>query len=167
MVIWKKSCTFATSYPENNLFTLMETNTYWRFGAVACEGHRFFFALNFPSSLAQTSQAHIQLFIHFIQYVKKENISYCILIIKEKIPYPLPTFIFPWASKNFSVGTQKKNHGQTAKNKSAIKPHSNKGKKIILQGKKLPSHSKIVHTNRTLKDSIKKEQIFHYLYGFI
>ena len=98
---------------------------------------------------------------------KKENISYCILIIKEKIPYPLPTFIFPWASKNFSVGTQKKNHGQTAKNKSAIKPHSNKGKKIILQGKKLPSHSKIVHTNRTLKDSIKKEQIFHYLYGFI
>ncbi|RGH35919.1 hypothetical protein DW917_14635, partial [Prevotella sp. AM42-24] len=39
--------------------------------------------------------------------------------------------------------------------------------KIILQGKKLPSHSKIVHTNRTLKDSIKKEQIFHYLYGFI
>ena len=98
---------------------------------------------------------------------KKENISYCILIIKEKIPYPLPTFIFPWASKNFSVGTQKKNHGQTAKNISAIKPHSNKGKKIILQGKKLPSHSKIVHTNRTLKDSIKKEQIFHYLYGFI
>ena len=80
---------------------------------------------------------------------------------------PLPTFIFPWASKNFSVGTQKKNHGQTAKNKSAIKPQSNKGKKIILQGKKLPSHSKIVHTNRTLKDSIKKEQIFHYLYGFI
>ena len=29
-------------YPENNLFTLKGTNTYWRFGAVACEGHRFF-----------------------------------------------------------------------------------------------------------------------------
>jgi hypothetical protein len=28
-VIWKKSCIFAASYPENNLFTLMETNTYW------------------------------------------------------------------------------------------------------------------------------------------
>lgn len=29
-------------YPENNLFTLKKTNTYWRFGAVTCEGHRFF-----------------------------------------------------------------------------------------------------------------------------
>jgi len=65
------------------------------------------------------------------------------------------------------MGTQKKIHGQTAKNKSAIKPQSNKGKKLSFKEKKLPSHSKIVHTNRTLKDSIKKEQIFHYLYGFI
>jgi len=31
-------------YPENNLFTL-KTNTYWRFEAVGCEAHRFFFAV--------------------------------------------------------------------------------------------------------------------------
>lgn len=54
------------------------------------------------------------------------------------------------------MGTQKKNHGQTAKNKSAIKPHSNKGKKNYPSRKKLPSHSKIAHTNRTLKDSIQE-----------
>ena len=95
-------------YPENNLFTLKETNTYWRFGAVACEGHRFFFALNFPSSLAQTSQAHIQLFIHFIQYVKKKIYHIAFSSSRRKYHTPLPTFIFPWASKNFSVGTQKK-----------------------------------------------------------
>jgi hypothetical protein len=80
---------------------------------------------------------------------------------------PPTHFYFSLGKQKFLHGHAEKNHGQTAKNKSAIKPHSNKVKKIILQGKKLPSHSKIVHTNRTLKDSIKKEQIFHYLYGFI
>jgi len=30
-------------YPENNLFTLKRTNTYWRYRAIACEGHRFIF----------------------------------------------------------------------------------------------------------------------------
>ena len=39
----------CSSYPENNLFTLRKTNTYWRFGAVACEGHRFFLFL-YPST---------------------------------------------------------------------------------------------------------------------
>ena len=52
MVIWKISCTFAASYPENNLFTLMETNTYWRFGAVACEGHRFFLFIHLLHQIA-------------------------------------------------------------------------------------------------------------------
>ena len=125
-----------------------------------------FFALNFPPSLAQTSSAHpINYTFHTICKKRKYIILHSCHQGENTIA--LPTFIFPWAGKNFSVGTQKKNHGQTAKNKSAIKPHSNKGKKIILQGKKLPSHSKTVHTNRTLKDSIKKEQIFHYLYRFI
>ena len=52
MVIWKISCTFAASYPENNLFTLMETNTYWRFGAVVCEGHRFFLFIHLLHQIA-------------------------------------------------------------------------------------------------------------------
>jgi len=30
-------------YPENNLFTLKKANTYWRYEAIACEGHRFIF----------------------------------------------------------------------------------------------------------------------------
>ena len=51
-MIWKKSCIFAASYPENNLFTLMETNTYWRFGAVACEGHRFFLFIHLLHQIA-------------------------------------------------------------------------------------------------------------------
>ena len=51
-MIWKISCTFAASYPENNLFTLMETNTYWRFGAVACEGHRFFLFIHLLHQIA-------------------------------------------------------------------------------------------------------------------
>ena len=29
-------------------FYLKETNTYWRFGAVTCEGHRFFYVITFP-----------------------------------------------------------------------------------------------------------------------
>lgn len=76
----------------------------------------------------------------------------------------------------FSLGKQKFLRGHAEKKKSwadSKKQISYKTtfkqrqKKIILQGKKLPSHSKTVHTNRTLKDSIKKEQIFHYLYRFI
>ena len=51
-MIWKISCIFAASYPENNLFTLMETNTYWRFGAVACEGHRFFLFIHLLHQIA-------------------------------------------------------------------------------------------------------------------
>ena len=125
-----------------------------------------FFALNFPPSLAQTSSAHpINYTFHTICKKRKYIILHSCHQGENTIA--LPTFIFPWAGKNFSVGTQKKNHGQTAKNKSAIKPLSNKGKKLSFKKKKLPSHSKIVHTKRTLKDSIKKEQIFHYLYGFI
>ena len=98
---------------------------------------------------------------------KKENLSYCILIIKEKIPYPLPTFIFPWASKNFSVGTQKKIHGQLIKITPGKKLHQNKTKNNPSREKKLPSPSNKVHINLTSKDFIKKEQISHCLYGFI
>ena len=50
-------------YPENNLFTLKETNTYWRFGAVACEGHRFFFCSKFS-----TIPYHKLPYIHSIIY---------------------------------------------------------------------------------------------------
>lgn len=84
-----------------------------------------------------------------------------------KNTYPLPTFIFPWASKNFSVGKQKKIHGHPANNQISHKTTFKQRQKIIHQGKKLSSYSKIVDTNRTLKFIIKKEQIFHYLYGFI
>ena len=126
-----------------------------------------FFCTKFSTIPCANLQALIQLIIHFILYVKKRKYIILHSCHQGENTIALPTFIFPWAGKNFSVGTQKKNHGQTAKNKSAIKPHSNKGKKLSFKEKKLPSHSKIVHTNRTLKDSIKKEQIFHYLYGFI
>jgi len=40
----KKYILSLQCYPENNLFTLEGTNTYWRFEAVACEGYRFFCA---------------------------------------------------------------------------------------------------------------------------
>ena len=101
-------------YPENNLFTLKETNTYWRFGAVACEGHRFFFALNFPPSLAQTSSAHpINYTFHTICKKRKYIILHSCHQGENTIA--LPTFIFHWAGKNFSVGKQKKIMGSQQK----------------------------------------------------
>lgn len=60
----------------------------------------------------------------------------------------LPTFIFPWAGKNFSVGKQKK------KNKSAIKTHSNKEKKYPSEKKKIT----IAWQNSTYKPDF---DIFH------
>lgn len=81
--------------------------------------------------------------------------------------YPLPTFIFPWASKNFSVGTQKKIHEQLIKITPGKKLHQNKTKNNPSREKKLPSPNNKVHINLTSKDFIKKEQISHCLYGFI
>ena len=102
-------------YPENNLFTLKETNTYWRFGAVACEGHRFFFALNFPPSLAQTSSAHpINYTFHTICKKRKYIILHSCHQGENTIALPTEKFfpgqakISPWASKKKSWAASKK-----------------------------------------------------------
>ena len=126
-----------------------------------------FFALNFPSSLAQTSQAHIQLFIHFIQYIKKK--IYHIAFSSSRRKYHTPThFYFSLGKQKFLRGhAEKKSWADSKKQISYKTTIKQRQKKLSFKKKKLPSHSKIAHTNRTLKDSIKKEQIFHYLYGFI
>ena len=120
-----------------------------------------FFCTKFSTIPCANLQALIQLIIHFILYVKKRKYIILHSCHQGENTIALPTFIFPWAGKNFSVGKQKK------KNKSAIKTHSNKEKKYPSEKKKLPSHGKIVHTNRTLIFFIKKGQMFHYLYRFI
>ena len=82
-------------------------------------------------------------------------------------PRVMTHFYFSLGKQKFLHGHAEKNSWADSKKQISYKTTFKQRQKIILQGKKLPSHSKIVHTNRTLKDSIKKEQIFHYLYGFI
>uniref|UniRef100_UPI004038E67E hypothetical protein n=1 Tax=Segatella hominis TaxID=2518605 RepID=UPI004038E67E len=120
---------------------------------------------NIPCANLPTAHPIIYTFHTICKKKKIYHIAFSSSRRKYHTPYPL--LFFPGQAKISPWARRKKIHGQTAKNKSAIKPHSNKGKKLSFKEKKLPSHSKIVHTNRTLKDSIKKEQIFHYLYRFI
>ena len=127
-----------------------------------------FFALNFPPSLAQTSSAHpINYTFHTICKKRKYIILHSHHQGENTIP---PThFYFSLSKQKFLRGHAEKKSWADSKKQISYKTtfKQRQKKKIILQGKKLPSHSKTVHTNRTLKDSIKKEQIFHYLYRFI
>jgi len=67
---------------------------------------------------------------------KKENISYCILIIKEKIPYPYPLLFFPGQAK-ISPWARRKKSWADSKKQISYKTTIKQRQKIILQGKKI------------------------------